>query len=79
MIPSEEKHTSPTSLAVDALLVLAFFLFLYQFVSTHVPTTDPKMRMLWGGLGTACVTGVFWFCIQMFRVVLRAQRQAGRK
>lgn len=79
MSQPEEKHTTPTSLAVDAVLVVAFFVMMYTFVSTHVPTTDPKMRLLWGGLGSACITGVFWLCIQMFRVVLRAQRAAGRK
>jgi len=29
--------------------------------------------MLWGGLTAACMSGVFWLCIQMFRLVLRAQ------
>jgi len=27
----------------------------------------------------ACMTGVFWLCIQMFRVVLRAQLAARKK
>jgi hypothetical protein len=35
--------------------------------------------MLWGGLTAACMSGVFWLAVQMFRVVLRAQRAAGRK
>jgi hypothetical protein len=70
-----EKQTTPASLVVDAILVIVFFLFMYSFVAIHVPTTDPKMRLLWGGLCSACVTAVFWLCVQMFRVVLRAQRQ----
>jgi hypothetical protein len=37
------------------------------------------MIMLWGGLTAACMSGVFWLAVQMFRVVLRAQRAAGRK
>lgn len=79
MAPSEQKHTTPVSLVVDAILVVAFFLFLYSLVKIHVPSTDPKMIMLWGGLTAACMSGVFWLCIQMFRVVLKAQREANRK
>jgi len=74
-----QKHTSPVSLAVDAVLVVAFFTYIYSVVASHVPSTDPKMIVLWGALFAACMTGVFWLCIQMFRVVLRAQRAAGKK
>jgi len=74
-----QKHTTPASLVVDAVLVIAFFLFMYTIVATHVPTNDPTMRLLWGGLCSACMSGVFWLCIQMFRVVLRAQVAARRK
>ena len=79
MSQPEQKHTSPASLAVDAVLVVAFFAYLYSVVSTHVPSTDPKMIILWGGLCAACMSAVFWLCIQMFRVVLRAQREARKK
>jgi len=79
MAQPEQKHASPVSLAVDAVLVVAFFVFMYRVVSTHVPSTDARMILLWGGLCSACMTGVFWLCIQMFRVVLRGQRAAGRK
>jgi hypothetical protein len=34
------------------------------------------MIALWAGLTAACLTAVFWLAIQMFRVVLRAQREA---
>ena len=79
MSQPEPKYTSPASLAVDAVLVIAFFLFIYTEVSPHVPSNDKSMVLLWGGLTAACMTGVFWLCIQMFRVVLRAQREAKRK
>jgi hypothetical protein len=79
MSQPEQKHTSPAGLAVDAVLVVAFFAYLYSVVSTHVPSTDPRMIVLWGGLCAACMTAVFWLCIQMFRVVLRAQRETRRK
>ena len=79
MAQPEMKLTSPVSLAVDAVLVIGFFAFIYSLVSPHVPSNDKSMIMLWGGLGAACMTGVFWLCVQMFRVVLRAQRADRRK
>ena len=78
MAQPAQKLTSPVSLLVDAILVIAFFLFIYSIVSPHVPTNAGSMRLLWGGLCAACMTGVFWLCIQMFRVVFRAQREARR-
>ena len=79
MAQPETKLTSPASLVVDAILVVGFFIFIYLIVAPHVPTNDPSMVLLWGGLCAACMTGVFWLCVQMFRVVLRAQRAGGKK
>lgn len=76
---SPQKHITPATLAVDAILVIAFFVYMYTVVESHVPSSDPKMRLLWGGLCSLCLTGVFWLCVQMFRVVLRAQREDSRK
>ena len=78
MSKPEAKSISPLSLVVDAVAVIGFFLYLYSVVSAHVPSNDKKMTMLWGGLTAACMSGVFWLCIQMFRVVLKAQRETGR-
>src|SRR5208282_1403447 len=44
----ESKRTSPLSLLVDAVLVFAFFLYMYSVVSTHVPSKDHRMVLLWG-------------------------------
>lgn len=75
---SETKLVTPVSLFVDAVLVVAFFLYLYSLVSPHVPSRDPYYIKLWGGLAAACMSGVFWLCVQMFRVVFRAHRAANR-
>lgn len=75
---SETKLVTPVSLFVDAVLVVAFFLYLYSLVSPHVPSNDPHWVKIWGGLAALCMTGVFWLCIQMFRVVFRAHRAANR-
>jgi hypothetical protein len=74
MAQPEMKFTSRASLIVDAVLVILFFIIIYSLVSTHVPSNDKSMILLWGGLCSACLTSVFWLCVQMFRVVLRAQR-----
>ena len=79
MAQPETKHTTPLSLLIDAILVVGFFVFIYTIVSPHVPSNDKSMILLWGGLCAACMTGVFWLCVQMFRVVLRAQRADRRK
>ena len=79
MAQPEMKLTTPASLVVDAILVLAFFVGMYLWVAPHVPTSDKSMTLLWGGLTSACITGVFWLAIQMFRVVLRAQIADRRK
>lgn len=79
MAPPERKHTTPLSLAVDAVLVIVFFGFMYTVVAPHVPSNDKSMILLWGGLSSACLTAVFWLCIQMFRVTLRAQREDRRR
>jgi hypothetical protein len=73
------KLTTPFSLVVDAVLVVGFFLFIYTLVASHVPSHDPKMILLWGSLTSACMSGVFWLAIQMFRVVLKAQLAAKKK
>ena len=79
MAQPETKFTSPASLIVDAILVIGFFVFIYTLVAPHVPSNDKSMILLWGGLCAACMTAVFWLCVQMFRVVLRAQRADARK
>ena len=70
------KLVSRTSLVVDAVLVLGFFVFMFTVLRSHVPSHNPVFINLWGGLGSACLSGVFWLAVQMFRVVYRAQHEA---
>jgi hypothetical protein len=75
---SDTKLVTPVSLLVDAVLVAAFFLYIYTVVSPHVPSNNPHMILIWGGLCAACMSGVFWLALQMFRLVFRAQREASK-
>lgn len=76
MAQSEKKYVTPVSILVDAILVIGFFVYMFGVLKPHVPSNDPKMITLWALLTSACMSGTFWICIQMFRVVFRAQRAA---
>ena len=76
---SMQKFTSPLSLLVDLVLVVAFSIYMFGVLKTHVPSNDPKMIVIWGLIATSCMTGVFWLTLQMFRVVFRAHRAASKK
>jgi hypothetical protein len=78
MTKPETKFVTPVSLAVDAVLVVLFFIYMYSVVSTHVPSKDHRMILLWGALCSTCLTIVFWLALQMFRVVIRLQREQAK-
>jgi hypothetical protein len=78
MSQPERKLVTPVSLLVDAVLVIAFFIYMYSVLSTHVPSNDHRMIVIWGLISASCLAAVFWLALQMFRVTLRAQREANR-
>jgi hypothetical protein len=79
MEKQETKLTSPASLAVDAVLVIAFFIYMYTVVSTHVPSRSHRMVLFWGAVCSACLTLVFWLTLQMFRIVIKGQREESKR
>jgi hypothetical protein len=76
MAQSETKLVTSKSLAVDAVLLVAFFAYMYSVLAPHVPSNEHKWIVIWGAITASCMTGVFWLALQMFRVVLRFQRQS---
>jgi hypothetical protein len=70
----ERKLLTPVDMVVDVVLVVGFFIFMYGAVSSHVPSRDHRMILIWGAAGSACLTCLFWLAVQMLRVVVRAQR-----
>lgn len=76
MAQSENKPVTLVSLIVDAILVIGFFVFMFTLLRPHVPSNSLRDIVIWAGLTSACMSGVFWLTIQMFRVVLRAQLAA---
>jgi hypothetical protein len=41
-----------------------------------VPSNDPAMVKLWGGLAAGCMSGVFWLALQMLKTVFGFQRDS---
>jgi hypothetical protein len=78
MQQQEAKLVTPGSLMVDAILVIAFFIYMYTVVSTHVQSHSHRMIMFWGAACSLCMTAVFWLALQMFRVVVKAQREGAK-
>lgn len=78
MATSEKKPLSIVQLVIDLVACALFFAFFFNVLQPHVPSGDPTMTRLWGGLGAACMTGVFWMAMHMVRVVFRFQRAAQR-
>jgi hypothetical protein len=74
-----ESRPARAALALDAVLTLVVFVFFTWILHTHVPSQDPFYIWLWGALSALCLTALFWLALQMFRVVLRAQREAKRQ
>jgi hypothetical protein len=74
MATPEKKSFSLVSLVIDLVLVAVAFVIFYRLVESHVPSNDPAMIHLWGGLAAGCMAGVFWLAWQMLKVVYRFQR-----
>ena len=72
--PSEQKHVTPVTIAVDLVLSAIVFFFMFGWVKPHVASNDPVFLNFFGASTAICVTGVFWMAIQMFRIVLAGER-----
>ena len=79
MEPPKRKLVTPASLAVDAVLVVAFFIYMYTVLAGHVPSRDHRMILLWGCISSSCMTAVFWLALQMVRVVASHQREMSKR
>jgi FtsH-binding integral membrane protein len=75
----ERKPLRGLTLALDAGLTLAVFVFFTWILRSHVPSSDPFHIWLWAAVTASCLAALFWLALQMFRAVLRAQLEAKRK
>ena len=74
MASSVKKPFSLFNLLLDSGLTAIAFSIFYWLVNSHVPSNDPAMIKLWGGLAAGCMAGVFWLALQMLKPVYRFQR-----
>lgn len=72
--PSEQKHVTPLTIAVDLALCAIFFFFMFGWVKGHVHSNETIYIVFFGASTALCVTGVFWMAIQMFRVVVAGEK-----
>ena len=75
----ERKPLRGLTLALDAGLTLAVFVFFTWILRSHVPSSDPFHIWLWAAVTASCLAALFWLALQMFRAVLRAQLAAKRE
>jgi uncharacterized membrane protein len=76
MASPEKKPFPVVNFVIDLVLVAVAFGIFYWLVNSHVPSDDPAMIKLWGGLAAGCMTGVFWLALQMLKTVYRFQRDS---
>jgi len=76
MSSTAKKPFSIVTLAIDLVLTGIAFVIFYSLVKSHVPSSDPTMIMLWGGLTAGCMSGVFWLAWNMLKVVFKFQRDS---
>ena len=76
MSSPEKKPFNVISLVIDLVLTGIAFVIFYSLVHMHVPSNDPAMIKLWGGLTAGCLSGVFWLAWQMLKVVFNFQRES---
>ena len=74
-----ETRPSRGALALDAVLTIGVFAFFTGILRSHVPSSDPAQIWLWSAVTASCLAALFWLALQMFRVVLRGQREAGKR
>ena len=76
MANPEQKLVTRGSLILDAVLLVTFYLLLFNIVRSHVSATTPTWTNIEAAYTASCLTGVFWLALQMFRVVLRFHRES---
>ncbi len=80
MAKLETNFVKPFDFVIDLFVVGAFFAFMFMVLRPHVPSNETSSIVIWAGLTSACMSGVFWLACWMFRMVFRHQAaiKAGR-
>jgi len=73
--PATQDARTAGNVVLDSVLTLAAFALFTWIARGHVPSEDKTIINLVGAFTGSCMAGVFWLAWQMFRVVLRGQRE----
>lgn len=57
-------------LIIDLIITGGFWVFMAIILRPHVPSDDPFWITVWSCITSACLSGVFFMALQMFRLVL---------
>ena len=76
MAKPEVPIIKKSDLVVDVIAVGAFFLvFAFVLLPPHVPSENHLWIKMWSIGSAACMSGVFWIALNMFRVVFSYQKE----
>jgi hypothetical protein len=67
------KLVGPLAIIFDLGLAAVFFLFMWYVAYGHTPDFSQRGKLISGAFCSLCLTGVFWLCVQGFRVTLTDQ------
>ncbi len=66
----DKKLVGPLAIIFDLGLTAVFFLFMWYVAYAHTPDFSERGRQISAAFCSLCITGVFWLCVQGFRVTL---------
>jgi hypothetical protein len=69
------KLVTKWGVIVDLTLTVIFYFWMATILKKHVPWVEAGERAVWAGalLASACLSGVVWMALSLFRVTLADQ------
>jgi hypothetical protein len=70
--PAEDnrKLVGPLAILIDLVITAVFFAAMTKVSYGHTPDFSPTGKWIFAAYTSLCLTGVFWICLQCFRVTL---------
>lgn len=64
------KLISNTGAVIDIIVAAAFYLFMVNVLTDHVPAETPSKIWFWAAFSAIPLGGTCWFAVSMFHVTL---------
>lgn len=70
--PTEDnrKMVGPLAILIDLAITAVFFAGMAKVAYNHTPDFANTGKWIFAAYTSLCLTGVFWLCLQCFRVTL---------